>query len=320
MSTYTRGKVLVAGGRGYVGSRIAAFLASRGWHVVVGSRSGQSLAEHESLGIKAVALDWQSPESLTTACDGCDAVLHLAAPNEMIAGNSKKEAVCGTILTAVAMLDAARTSACSRFIYFSTAHVYGSPLSGSLDEDRQAFPTHPYAITHRCAEDFVLAEPDSSHLRTAVIRLSNALGAPLHPETDRWKLIGNDLCRQAVTEGCLTLQSTGTALRDFIPIQDVSRAIEHLLELADLPSNPLFNVASGNTRSLASLAELVASRWKARTGQSLEIKYGTHGGSAPEFQIPVTKLISTGFSFESSLEAEIDLTLERCQQWFANSP
>jgi len=70
-------------------------------------------------------------------------------------------------------------------------------------------PVHPYAITHHAAEDFVLAAHDEKRLMGYVIRLSNGFGAPAHAGVDRWTLLVNDLCRQAVQTRQLILRSAG---------------------------------------------------------------------------------------------------------------
>ena len=309
-------KVLLAGGHGYIGCRLAIHLAKLGWQVTIGSRRPTPVEGSAGLPISLVTLDWSNQESLVEACRGCDFIVHLAAPNEIIAGESKLEAINGTIITTVSLLDAAKLAGVSRFLYFSTAHVYGSPLAGTLEETCNAQPGHPYSITHRCAEDFVLAE-NRGEILPIVIRLSNALGAPAIKETDRWKLIGNDLCRQVVEHGEIQLHSDGTARRDFIPIHDVCRAVEFLLLHQTSEKCLLVNVGSGISRSIREIAEMVVAAWRHRSGVTVPIHCGTAGGVAPDFEFSVRQLLSLGYRFESSLETEIQATLHNCELWFA---
>jgi UDP-glucose 4-epimerase len=308
-------RVLIAGARGYIGCRLALHLARIGWQVRMGSRHPSPMDGTEELPISWVALDWSDPASLATACQDCDFVVHLAAPNEVIAGESKLEAITGTIVTTIRLLEAAKQAKVSRFLYFSTAHVYGSPLVGTLEESTNAQPRHPYSITHRCAEDFVLAETGSA-LLPIVIRLSNALGAPAIKETNRWKLIGNDLCRQVVEKGEIQLHSDGTALRDFIAMRDVCRAVEFLLEHQTRETSLLINVGSGISRPIREIAECVAAVWREHSGIDAPIRYGPVSASAPDFELSISKLLSLGYTFQSSLEEEILATLKHCQLWF----
>jgi UDP-glucose 4-epimerase len=311
------GTVLLAGGRGYLGSRLAVHLAQAGWRVLVGSRSASPLPFGDGLPMEPCVIDWEDADSLAAACQGCDAVVHLAAPNEIIAGEDHLEAVRGTVLTTIGLLAAARKNGCMRFIYFSTAHVYGSPLGGILSEGHPGTPLHPYAIAHRCAEDFVIAEKGKTEMLPVVVRLSNALGAPLTRDHDRWKLVGNDLCRQAVEKGHLTLLSDGSALRDFIPIRDVFLALNHILGLAPQSLMPVYNFSSGSTRSIRDIVGMVSTRWEARGNSPLPVSYGVSGKPPHPFVIPADLLIGSGFAFQSSLEEEIDFTLDQCELWFA---
>lgn len=309
-------RVLLAGGNGYVGCRLAIHLASLGWQVQIGSRNPISISGADHLAITQKKLDWADPQSLKEACRDCDFVIHLAAPNEIVAGASKSAAVTGTLLTTVDLLDGAKQAGVKRFLYFSTAHVYGGPLSGLLKESDSPQPRHPYSITHRCAEDFVTAEATPTFL-PIVIRLSNALGSPVIPETDRWKLVGNDLCRQAVETGKIVLNSDGTVLRDFVPLRDVCRAVAFLLGHPTSEKSLLLNVGSGTTRTIREIAEMVASEWKRRSGNEIPIHYAPSSGSQTQFEFSVDKLLALGFSFESSLEEEIKATLDQCEKWFS---
>lgn len=310
--------ILLAGGSGYVGCRLALHFAELGWNVRIGSRNPAAIPAISHLPVSHVKTDWDDGQSLVSACSGCDHVIHLAAPNEIISGASAMEAINGTVLTTIKLLDAAKAAGVSRFLYFSTAHVYGSPLSGCLDESTNARPSHPYSIAHRCAEDFVLSETKGP-LLPIVIRLSNALGAPVVRETDRWKLIGNDLCRQVVEKGEIRLLSDGTALRDFVPIRDVCRAVEFLIESETSEKGILVNVGSGTCRSMREIAGMVAREWVARGNAAPPIHYGDPGGETPPFRFSVDRLLALGFTFQSSLEEEIRATLDKCETWFRPS-
>jgi UDP-glucose 4-epimerase len=110
----------------------------------------------------------------------------------------------------------------------STTHVYG-PQVGRLEETTLPAPRHPYATSHRAAEDAVLAA--SGNFTAMVLRLSNGFGAPTHAQANCWTLLVNDLCRQAVTDCTLRLRSAGLQHRDFIPLADVTRIVDHMLHL-----------------------------------------------------------------------------------------
>ena len=115
-----------------------------------------------------------------------DAIVHLAAMNEMDCARDPAAALEVNTALTLRLLNAAVAAGVRRFVYLSTAHVYGAPLRGHIDERALPRPVHPYAITHRAAEDFVLAAFDAGRIEGVVLRLSNGVGAPAHAAVDRW--------------------------------------------------------------------------------------------------------------------------------------
>ena len=311
-------RVLVTGGLGYIGGRISQALVEAGFAVFCGSRQSGRPPPHWLPQMQILSLDWSSSESLLQVCSGIDCVVHLAAMNEI---QSAKDPVGALQMNGVAstmLLEAAISAGVRRFVYFSTAHVYGAPLQGSIDETTLPRPQHPYAITHKVAEDFVLAAHDQKRIEGVVLRLSNGFGAPATHDVDRWTLLVNDLCRQAVVTGQLKLNSAGLQLRDFITLEDVSRAVNHVLQLAPQAlADGLFNLGGDASTSILSMTEQVAARWKLLTGKDLPIVRPEHSGPLPApLSYSCEKLKATGFTLTSNVHQEIDATLRLCQAAF----
>lgn len=177
--------VLLTGGLGYLGGRLACALVAVGHQVRCGTRRPGAAAPDWLPGMSMVMLDWASTEALTEACRGVDCIIHLAAMNEVESTRDPVGALEMNGLASLRLLEAAKAAGVRRFVYFSTAHVYGAPLQGSIDETSLPRPVHPYAITHKVAEDFVLAAHDRKQIEGVVIRLSNGFGAPVTPDVDR---------------------------------------------------------------------------------------------------------------------------------------
>lgn len=311
-------RVLVTGGAGYLGGRISAYLACLpGMNVLIGTSrpAGKALIP----GAEYIFCDMLAEESVSAACAGVDAVVHLAALNEIDSLADPQRALRVTTGGTISLVKAARPAGVKRIIYFSTAHVYGAPLAGHITEDTLPCPTHPYAITHRAAEDFILAA-HSRNLDGIVLRLSNAIGAPHNPGVNRWTLLVNDLCRQAVTTKQMILRSAGTQFRDFICMADVSRTVEHFLRLdRERTSTPLFNVGSGTSLRILEMTDLIADRCRVVLGFQPEIVRAVEAGSEPSRPLTYScdKLRGTGFEFQGKIEAEIDETLRLCSSAFS---
>lgn len=307
--------VLITGGFGYVGGRIAAHLLKSGYKVIVASR--RPAAPPWLAGAAVRQIDWISEDSLHKACNNADAVLHLAAINEIESAKNPLAALEVNTKNTLLFLEKSINAGVKRFVYFSTAHIYGSPLQGRIDESTLPRPVHPYALTHKFSEDLVLAAHDLGRVQGVVLRLSNAFGAPMDAGVDRWTLLVNDLCRQAATAGVLRLHGDGTQWRDFITLGDVASAAQHVLECSAAQlSDGLFNLGGHLPMTVFDMAARVAARWKVATGNAIDILRTSPAGDKPPLDYRCDKLIATGFSLTSLVDEEIDNTLRLCVQAF----
>lgn len=309
-------KTLVTGGFGYLGGRIAVELMRvPGLTVRLGSRKVKLapawLSESET-----VAMDVLDPASLSAAMRDIQTVVHLAAMNENECMVDPGKAVLVNTLGTLNVLQAAVGAGVERVIYLSTAHVYGTPLAGHITESTLPRPVHPYAITHHAAEDFVLAAHDQGKITGTVLRLSNGFGAPTHPDVDRWSLLANDLCRQAVQTRKMVLRSSGQQQRDFIPLEDVGRAVRHLLGLSrEKCGDGLFNLG-GSTLSIWEMTQRIAARCNAVLGFTPEIIRPDLAleEQTPSLRYDCEKFRGTGFRQTDVVEQELDHTLLLCSQ------
>ena len=307
--------VLVSGGLGYLGGRLLLHLRAAG-HVRLRASTRRPPATTASWteGIELVQAELTDAHALARACEGADAVIHLAALNAAAAAADPQSAIRINIDGTRLLLAAARQAGVRRFVYFSTAHVYGAPLEGDLDENTPAANPHPYAATHRRAEELVLSAP----LRGLVFRLSNSFGAPADSSANCWALLVNDLCRQAATKGSLTLNGTGLETRDFVPLSDVVRAVSFFLDQSDaMWGNGLFNLASGATTTTLAMAERIAARVREVLGIIPSIAHRPIVSAPPRpFRIIISKLRAAGFEPRGDADKEIDATLRLCHQAF----
>lgn len=312
-------RILVTGGYGYVGGRVAQALAVQpGVELRLGSRSQQQRPAWLPTALP-VLTSWQDHVALAQACVGVDTVVHLAAMNEIEAAQDPAGALEVNGVATARLMEAAKAAQVSRFIYFSTAHVYGAPLAGRIGESVCPRPVHPYATSHRAAEDVVLAAHAAGAMAGVVVRLSNSFGAPAHPGVNRWTLLVNDLCRQAAMTGRLVLKSSGLQRRDFITLADVGRAVVHLERLPqDSLGDGIFNVGGAWAPSVMEMAEFVAERCVAVLGFRPQIvrPEPVDDEAAQPLDYSIDRLIGSGFALQGGREAEIDATLLLCRRAF----
>ncbi len=315
-------QVLITGGMGYVGGRITKYLLEHtDFKIRLTTRRSIEKIPDIYSPCEIVQMGLESDKDMYEACEDVQQIVHLAGMNEIDCAKDPESALIINGLGTLKLLKAAEKAKVKKFIYFSTAHVYGAPLQGQIDELSLTRPVHPYAITHRTAEDFVLAA--NAHKPIGIVlRLSNGFGAPLHPDIDRWSLLVNDLCRQAVTKRKLVLKSTGTQQRDFITLLDVCRTVRHFLFFHENKNiDGLFNVGGELTMSVIKMTELIQDRCHNTLGFKPEIIKPAIEQEDQEKNLyyNIDKLKSTGFKLHGDPVHEIDSMLRFCDKAFGRT-
>lgn len=313
-------KILITGGLGYLGGRIADSLKRNHSEstIVLGTSRQISEAPDWAKAFQIVPLNILDPASIGKAIsNGIHVIIHLAALNEHDSLNDIKTAWEINTLGTQTILSVASQKQVSKFIYFSTFHVYGN-CKGTITEKSPTNPFHPYAATHRAAEDMVRFFQYYKGMNTLTLRLSNGFGYPMDSGINRWTLVFNDLCRQAMTSGKMVLKSSGKQHRDFIPLHDVAAAVNYFLfTIPDNWGDGLFNLGGDCSFSIADVASKIAKVYESKYGKPIPIEI--QGIDNGEFHSPVhfniDKLKSTGFHLTGSMEKEIEQTLSRCERF-----
>ena len=312
-------RILITGGFGYLGGRLAQFLVNQVDHtILLGSRQ-QNKPPDWLPHVEVVQTQWDSPASLEQICIGVNAVVHLAGMNAQDCTADPAAALEVNGLATARLLNAAIKQRVKRFIYLSTAHIYGNPLAGVITEETCPTNLHPYATSHRAGEDVVRAAHQRGEIEGIVIRLSNGYGAPVHKDTNCWMLLVNDLCRQVATTHEMVLRSTGLQRRDFVPLTDACRAIGHLLVL---PKQDLgrgtFNMGGKTASTVWEVACLIQARCEATLGFLPQLnRVAPQADEAiAELDYRLDALLQTGFQPSADRVEEIDQLIKFCKASF----
>jgi UDP-glucose 4-epimerase len=253
-------RVLVTGGAGYIGSVVAGQLVDAGHSVVVydnlshGHRDAVPSAAELVVGDVG---DRARLDQLFTA-QKYDAVMHFAAWIE--AGESMKEPArffLNTTANALTLLEAMRAHGVSRFVFSSTAALFGNPERTPIAEDDPLHPTNPYGESKLLVERMLSWFHRIHGLSVACLRYFNAAGATPergeahNPETH---LIPIVLQVAAGTRASISILGAdyptpdGSCVRDYIHVSDLASA--HLLALDALaasakPLSLAYNLGNG---------------------------------------------------------------------------
>jgi UDP-glucose 4-epimerase len=311
-------RVLITGGSGLLGGRLADHLHMRGHHVVIGTRRSTPL-NSLAYPIERITIDWYDRSSIERSCENIDEVIHTAGVNAKDSLEDPAAALWFNGVATATLVKAAIKQKVKQFIYFSTAHVYASPLVGTITEDTCPQNLHPYATTHLAGENAVLWANHNSEIKAFVFRLSNAFGYPVDKDVNCWMLLVHDLCRQAVHNRKMILRSDGSEQRNFIPITEVCRVADFFSDLTE-PSQPpgIYNVGSDNSRKLMDMAILIGQRCKHVLGFEpyIETLYQTAVVKEKGLDYRTDKLMQTGYILSADFNKEIDMVLRYCQNSF----
>ena len=262
-------KILVVGGAGYIGSHMVKQLRKAGMQAVVaddfsgGRRAsvGDEMIEVGDIGDRAFVdamLERHRPE----------AVMHFASfiqVGESVANPGKYYA--NNVAATQVLLDAMRRQGVLRFIFSSTAAIFGDPVAVPMDETHPRQPINPYGRSKWFVEQMLSDYEAAYGLKSVCLRYFNAAGADPdgelgechEPETHLIPLIlqvasgrrphisvyGNDYDTP-----------DGTCIRDYIHVEDLCAAHQLALRrLLDGAPGARYNLGNGNGFSVLEVIE-----------------------------------------------------------------
>lgn len=310
-----RRRVLIVGGLGYFGARLASALGVES-DVTVTSRSlsadRRRWLEKNEGSIKSVHFDSAAQQNLPV--DGkFDCIVNLALPGAAEVSRDRDSSREQALRTVRACLSLLKSGGATRLIHFSTFHVYGAHRQALFSEEDVTRPTHPYGELHQQCEQLLTAESDGQPV--FIVRPTNIVGAPAHGDLGpQGALVFLDLCRQAMQERQLSLRSNGRAYRDFVTMSDAINSVTLLLSLARHAAAPgafVMNLASGTALPLDELARKIQAEAEGLTGESIAVNFGVNLDSLSEpFQVTNERLHALGWQPLNGMGDEIRQTLE----------
>jgi UDP-glucose 4-epimerase len=259
-------KLLVTGGAGYVGSVVAAQLVEAGHETVVldDLSKGHEDAVPEGARLAEGSL-LDEAFARETLAEGFDGVLHFAALSLVAESVEEPERyyrnnVGGTLN----LLDAMGEAGVPRLVFSSTAAVYGEPEEVPIPETAPTAPTNPYGSSKLAVDRLIGHVARARGLSATSLRYFNVAGASgrfgedHEPETH---LIPIVLQAAAGGRGPVKIFGTdyptrdGTAVRDYIHVEDLGRAHLLALEAARPGEHRVYNLGNGSGFSVLQVVE-----------------------------------------------------------------
>lgn len=252
-------RLLVAGAAGFIGSNFVRLLRTERPEIEITvldklTYAGNlaNIADFEGKrGFRFVKGDICDAEVVDSLAKDVDAIVNFAAETHVDRSLMDPYAFIETDVRGTAVLcEAARKHKHEVILLVSTDEVYGNVATGRSREDDPFRPRSPYSASKAGGEHLARAYSDSFGLPLLVTRGSNNYGPNQYPE----KLIPV-LITNAIDELSLPLYNDGSAVRDYIYVEDHCRAIDLVLHTA--PVGGVYNVGTGAEMSGKQVAEAV---------------------------------------------------------------
>jgi UDP-glucose 4-epimerase len=255
---------LVTGGAGYIGSHVVRLLRERGDAVIVVDDLVTGIAARVA-GTPLVQLDLASfgaPDVLTSLMleHGVDSVIHFAARKRVDESVQRPAWYYQQNVGSTAnVLLAVERANVQRFVFSSSAAVYGNSDGASIDESTVPGPVNPYGQTKLVGEWMLQAASVTHQLRAASLRYFNVAGAgwPELADTAVLNLVPMVFERLRAGQPPIIFgndyaTADGTCVRDYVHVLDLAEA--HLATLDFLatgePRHEVLNVGTGSGSSV----------------------------------------------------------------------
>ncbi len=262
--------ILVTGGAGYIGSHVVKELLRHGHKPIIldNFQTGHRKAVSNPLLIEGDLSD-QERTAKIFQLNSIDGVMHFAA--DCLVGESVQNPAKyfnNNVKNGIKLLDIIEQFHIRKFVFSSSAAVYGEPKEIPIPEEHSCAPTNPYGETKWTFEKILQAFHHAGKLDFISLRYFNAAGA--HPDGN----LGEDhfpethliplLIKSALDGGSIPIYGTdydtpdGTCIRDYIHVQDLAAA--HILALQRLEQedrSAIYNLGNGNGYSVREVIETV---------------------------------------------------------------
>ena len=299
-------KLLLTGVAGFIGRYVAHYFSDQGWSVIGIDSSPlenaplSNLAAYHRLQLPDPKLNnilQENPPQVCIHCAGRASVgLSVTDPVADFHAN--------TVLTFELLNTLHLYAPDCRFIFLSSAAVYGNPESFPVRETQTVAPISPYGFHKLMCEQLCLEFTKIYGLSTASLRIFSAYGPGLRRQV-LW-----DIWQKAITQSSLLLQGTGQESRDFIHALDIARALSVVVESAPMEGE-IYNLGTGREVTIYELATMVLESLEQKCQMQFDGVVPT--GNPLNWQADISKLKSIGFTPTVELERGVKTFVNWCR-------
>lgn len=306
MTISNKGRVLVTGGAGYIGTHVVEKLLKAGFQVrifdkfVFGKKPLADLLKNKKL--EVVEGDIGELSKLLVACKEVDYIVHLAGlVGDPACAVNRDLTLRNNIISTQVMKELAKSFKVKKFIFASSCSVYGSSEK-TVDEKSKLNPVSLYAETKIDSEKETLRDK-SVDLHPTILRFATVFGDSRRP---RFDLVANFFTAQAYTDGLITVTGSNQ-WRPFVHVSDIASAIVKVIQSpAKKVDRQIFNVGDDKLNlTIGDLAKLVQEVVKVdKNGKKVEISVNDKVDDKRNYFVSFKK-IKTILKFKSAFDLKM---------------
>jgi UDP-glucose 4-epimerase len=253
-------RCIVTGGAGFIASHLVDLLVREGHQVLIIDNLSTGRSENINGGAEFHNVDIRDVPAMSPLFRGCDWVFHGAAwPRIQPSFDDPVTHEAINVVGTINCLIAAREHGISKFLYFGSSAVYGTPDEIPTTENAAIRCYNPYALQKYNGEQYALILGGRWGVPALSLRMFNVYGARSYNEgrpNSAYSPVIGIFHNQQVRGAPLTITGSGQQSRDFVHVHDVARAFLRAAESDAV--GEIFNIGSGESYTINSIAELMS--------------------------------------------------------------
>lgn len=260
-------KVLVTGGAGFIGSHIVDQLLEAGHEPIVVDNLTTGDERFLNGKVSFYRMDIRDEQLFhVLQSERPDVVIHQAAQSSVpFSIDQPVEDANINIDGTIRLLEASRKCKVSKFIYASSAAVYGNPRFLPIDENHPVQPLSPYGISKLTPEDYIRVYQDLYGLPFTILRYANVYG---QRQISKGEGAVIAIFLERILKGePLRIDGDGEQTRDYIHVSDIAAANVAALTRGE---NQILNIGTGISTSINELVQIL----KKVSEKPISVSYG----------------------------------------------
>lgn len=160
----------------------------------------------------------------------------------------------------------------TKIIYLSTASIYGNQEKIPVNEKAKINILNKYDLLKYLSEN-ILISSKNKFLNYQILRLSNVYGPNLSKKKQNNRQIISKIIFNCLKKREINIFGSGKYYRDFVHVEDVSKAIKKISINNSIKKNQIYNIGSGNKITLINLFKIISKNIEKKTNQKIIFKF-----------------------------------------------